>query len=194
MKLLHIDSSITGQASASRHLTSQIVERFRQAGASVVHRDLEAAPLPHLDSKMIAGAAPEEAARNQAVLEEFLAADVIVIGAPMYNFGISSQLKAWIDRIAVAGKTFRYGANGPEGLAGGRRVVIASTRGGVYDGNEAMDFQESYLRGVLGFIGITDIEIVRAEGIAYGPEQREAALAGAVANLPAVIRPLAQAA
>jgi FMN-dependent NADH-azoreductase len=116
------------------------------------------------------------------MLEEFLAADVIVIGAPMYNFAISSSLKAWLDRILVAGKTFRYTANGPEGLAGGKRVIIASSRGGFYGKDTAaaaMDFQEPYLRAALGFIGISDIEFVRAEGVAVGDEQKTAALESA---------------
>jgi FMN-dependent NADH-azoreductase len=116
------------------------------------------------------------------MLEEFLAADVVVIGAPMYNFAIPSQLKAWLDRILVAGKTFRYTANGPEGLAGGTRVIIASSRGGFYGKDApaaAMDFQEPYLRAVFAFIGINEVEFVRAEGIAVGEEQKLAALASA---------------
>jgi FMN-dependent NADH-azoreductase len=103
-------------------------------------------------------------------MDQFLASDVIVIGAPMYNFSIPSQLKAWIDRIAVAGKTFRYGPNGPEGLAKGKKVVIASARGGAYGDESPADFQEPYLRHVFGFLGISDIEFVRAEGVAHGPE------------------------
>ena len=107
-------------------------------------------------------------------LDEFLAADVVVIGAPMYNFSIPSTLKAWIDRIAVAGRTFRYGANGPEGLAGGKRVVIVSSRGGIYSEGamQALDFQEQYLRKLFGFLGVTDIEIVRAEGVNLSPENK----------------------
>lgn len=195
MKLLHIDSSISGQASASRQLTRQIVDRLTAADpkAQVTYRDLDRAPLPHLDSNHLAGMAPgavtgettrKELADSTAALEEFLAADVIVIGAPMYNFSVSSQLKAWIDRVLVAGKTFSYTAEGPKGLAGGKRVIIASSRGGIYQPDTAMaamDFQETYLRAVLRFIGIDNVEFVRAEGVAFGPEQREAALAGAIA-------------
>ena len=120
---------------------------------------------------------------SAATLDAFLAADIVVIGTPMYNFGIPSQLKAWIDRIAVAGKTFRYSEKGPEGLAGGKRIVIASARGGVYSAGapaEPNDFQENYLRAVFGFLGVTDIEIVRAEGLAMGPDQRQAAMAAAL--------------
>ncbi len=123
------------------------------------------------------------------VLDEFLAADVVVIGAPMYNFGVPSTLKAWIDRIAVAGKTFRYGANGAEGLAGGRkRVIIASSRGGFYSAGTAgaaADFQEAYLRQVFGFLGVTDIEFVRAEGVNISPEHKAQALAAAHAAIGA---------
>jgi FMN-dependent NADH-azoreductase len=115
-------------------------------------------------------------------MDEFLAAEVIVLGAPMYNFGIPSQLKAWIDHVAVAGKTFHYTAHGPEGLAGGKRVIVASSRGGFYGegtAGAAMDFQENYLRAVFGFLGINDVEFVRAEGVAVSAEHKEQALAGA---------------
>ena len=116
------------------------------------------------------------------VLEDFLAADVVVVGAPMYNFTISSQLKAWLDRVLVAGKTFRYTANGPEGLAGGKRVIVASSRGGFYgkdSAGAAMDFQEPYLRATFAFIGIGDVEFVRAEGLAVGDEHKSTALKSA---------------
>jgi FMN-dependent NADH-azoreductase len=196
MKLLHIDSSISGQASASRQLTRQIVDRLVQADLAleVAYRDLDRDPLPHLDSNHLAGMVPgaatgettrQELAASAAALEEFLAADVVVIGAPMYNFAVSSQLKAWIDRILVVGKTFSYTAEGPKGLAGGKRVIIASSRGGVYapdTAQAAMDFQETYLRAVFRFIGIDTVEFVRAEGVAFGPEQREAALTNALVS------------
>jgi FMN-dependent NADH-azoreductase len=120
------------------------------------------------------------------VLDEFLTADVIVIGAPMYNFSIPSSLKAWIDRVMVAGKTFRYTESGPEGLAGGKKVIVASSRGGFYgddSGRAHLDFQEDYLRQVFGFVGITDIEFVRAEGIGMGPDYRAKALIDAHAKI-----------
>jgi FMN-dependent NADH-azoreductase len=196
MNLLHIDSSILGANSASRALSAEIVaaELARNPGLSVTHRDLGAAPVAHLSGAYLAslGAAPESAemqadiADGQAVMAEFLAADIVVIGAPMYNFGISSQLKAWIDRIAVAGKTFRYTANGPEGLAGGKKVIIASTRGGFYGPGTpaaALDHQESYLRHVLGFLGITEVSFIRAEGLAIGAEQRAKAMDEARAGI-----------
>src|SRR6201999_2591982 len=116
-----------------------------------------------------------------AMMQEFLAADVVVIGAPMYNFSVPSQLKAWIDRIAVAGRTFRYGANGPEGLAGGKKVVVISSRGGVYSAGPAAgcDHQESYLRSVFAFLGIDEIEFIRAEGLNMGADKREASMSDA---------------
>ena len=128
--------------------------------------------------------------KGAGALDEFLAADIVVIGAPMYNFTIPSQLKAWIDRILIAGKTFRYSEAGPVGLAGGKRVIIASSRGGLYAPGvplEANDFQEPYLRAVFAFIGIEDVEIVRAEGLALGPEQRDAAVQAALASVPSAV-------
>jgi FMN-dependent NADH-azoreductase len=194
MKLLHIDSSILGGNSASRQLSAAIVDQLAKAapGLDIVYRDLAAEPLSHLSGEHLAarqGAVPEspaiqkDIAASQAVLDEFLDADVVVLGAPMYNFGIPSQLKAWIDRIAVAGKTFRYGAAGPEGLAGNKRVIVAISRGGLYGPGmptAAFEHVESYLRGVFGFIGVTNLEIFVAEGLAIGPEQREKAMKGAL--------------
>jgi FMN-dependent NADH-azoreductase len=174
MKLLHIDSSALGGYSVSRGLTAEIVASLKAANpsAEVTYRDLAGEPLSHWSPAA-------DAAQNDTVMNEFLAADVVVIGAPMYNFSVTSNLKSWIDRILVAGKTFQYGANGPEGLAGGKRVIIASSRGGMYGKDSpaaAMDFQEPYLRAAFGFIGVTDIEFVRAEGVAMGDEQKAAAL------------------
>ena len=168
MTILHIDASINGENSASRAISRSIVDQVKTAqwGEEIVYRDLAANPLPHLTLDAFA---------DTTVVDEFLAADTIVIGAPMYNFTIPSQLKAWIDRIAIAGKTFQYGANGPEGLAKGKRVLIALARGGFYDeGSPAAAFEhlESYLRGVFNFIGI-EPEFVAADGLAVSPEQRE---------------------
>jgi FMN-dependent NADH-azoreductase len=185
MKLLHLDSSVLGAQSASRELTAAVVAAWRAVHprGTVAYRDLAADPLPHLDGAALAKADPEAAAEAERVLQEFLAADVVVVGAPMYNFAIPSQLKAWIDRVAVAGRTFRYTDQGPEGLAGGKRVVVASTRGGIHAGTPR-DFVEPYLRQVFGFLGITDIEFVTAEGLAYSPQLRADAMAGALASLP----------
>jgi len=190
MKLLHIDSSVLGENSASRSLTAAIVARLRveHPGMEITRRDLAAQTLPHFTPVLAEG--HPCVARNGEILDEFLAADIVVIGAPMYNFSIPTQLKAWIDRIQIAGKTFRYTENGPEGLAGPKRVIIASSRGGIYSEGPAtaVDFQETYLRHVLGFIGIGDVEIVRAEGLAFGPEQREAAIARALAKIEGELR------
>lgn len=200
MKLLHVDSSITGAASATRQLSAEIVERFASAHPhlEVTRRDLAADPLPHLSPGLLAaGRTPaeqldpalrREVEEGQRVLAELLAADVIVIGAPMYNFTIPSQLKAWIDRLAVAGKTFRYTEKGPVGLAGGRRVIVASARGSALGDSSPVDHQEAYLRTFFQFLGITELEFVRAEGLGLGPEPRAQALAGAhrrIAELPA---------
>lgn len=186
MNLLHIDSSVLGQNSVTRELTAAIVARWSAAlpGLQVEYRDLDQQPLPHLTAGSLAGADPAEAEAAERTLQQFLAADVIVVGAPMINFSIPSTLKAWIDRIAVAGRTFRYTENGPEGLAGGRKVIVASARGGVHSGAPS-DFQEPYLRQVFGFLGIDDVEFVRAEGVAYSPQHRSDAIAAAKAAIPA---------
>jgi FMN-dependent NADH-azoreductase len=190
MKLLHIDSSALGAHSVSRDLSAAIVAAWkrREPGLKVEYRDLAAEPLPHWTP--VAASADAAARDGGAVLDEFLAADIVVIGAPMYNFAIPSQLKAWIDRIVIAGKTFRHGATGVEGLAGGRKVIIASARGGFYgaeSGRADFDFQEAYLRQVFGFIGITDIEFVRAEGVGISPEQRAKAVNDAHAAIDAAL-------
>jgi FMN-dependent NADH-azoreductase len=205
MKLLHLDSSILGGNSASRKLSAAIVDQLTKAtpGLDIISRDLALEPLSHLSGEHLAaaqGAVPEspalqkDIAASQAALDGFLGADVVVIGAPMYNFGIPSQLKAWIDRIAVAGKTFRYTANGPEGLAGNKRVIVAVSRGGLYSAGmpaAAFEHVESYLRGVFGFLGVTDLEIVVAEGLQIGPEQREKAMRGAL-QIVTDLRPATQ--
>ena len=175
MTILHIDSSINGENSASRTVSRSIVEQLKSAqwGEEVIYRDLASDPLSHLTLDAFA---------DTSVLDEFLAADTIVIGAPMYNFTLPSQLKAWIDRILVAGKTFHYTANGPEGLAGGRRVIVALARGGFYDTNSpaaSLEHLETYLRGVFNFIGI-DPEFVAADGLAVSPEQREESISQAL--------------
>ena len=193
MKLLHIDSSVLGPHSVSRQVSAAIVDRLRQATPSLdlVYRDLTQIPLAHLSGSHLAAAqgapAPAELgpdlAASAAVLNEFLDADIVVIGAPMYNFTIPSQLKAWIDRILVAGKTFKYGAQGVEGLAGNKRVIVAISRGGYYGpGTPAASLEhlETYLRGVFAFMGITSPEFIVADGIQVGPEHREKALAGAL--------------
>lgn len=185
MKLLHVDSSILGEHSASRALGAAIVAARKAAhpDLQVTYRDLAATPLPHLSGGSLAKADPAEAAAAEQVLQEFLEADVVVVGAPMYNFSIPSTLKAWIDRIAVAGRTFRYNEQGqPEGLAGGKQVVIASSRGGFHQ-DSGLDFQEPYLRKLFGFLGVRDVAFVRAEGLSVSPEQRAAAMEAALSAL-----------
>ncbi|MNQ85142.1 FMN-dependent NADH-azoreductase 1 [compost metagenome] len=195
MKLLHLDSSILGDASASRQLSRAVVVAWQAAepAAQVTYRDLAGDALSHLSGlSLVAGGTPaelrdaaqkHEAELGEATLNEFLAADAIVIGAPMYNFTIPTQLKAWIDRIAVAGKTFTYTESGPQGLAGGKKVVIVSTAGGIHAGQASGQAHEDYLKLVLNFLGVTDIEIVRAEGLAYGEEPRANAISGAQAQI-----------
>ncbi|GEP08264.1 FMN-dependent NADH-azoreductase [Methylobacterium gnaphalii] len=196
MKLLHIDSSILGAGSVSRELSALVVARLTKGGqAEVIYRDLAIDDLPHLlpatlpsahplsaAAGPLEGAAQATRATSDRILEEFLAADTVVIGVPVYNFSIPSQLKAWIDRIVVPGKTFRYGESGAEGLASGKRVIVALTRGTLF-GTEAArasaEHAESYLRTVLGFIGITDPEFVLAEGLATGEPNKAKGLATA---------------
>ncbi|WP_029603535.1 FMN-dependent NADH-azoreductase [Kozakia baliensis] len=199
MKLLHLDSSILPlDNSVSRTISSAIVEHFRKAKPDVTltRRDLVSHPLPHLTLTNLPTDHPHSAPGNeaerdesQAVLNEFMASDIVVIGAPMYNFTIPTQLKAWIDRILVPGRTFQYGANGVTGLAKDKRIIIALSRGSFY-GQETpyatAEHTETYLRTVLGFIGITSPEIIVAEGIGHGPEQRAAALEGAHQSIAAL--------
>lgn len=194
MKLLHIDASILAGNSVSRQVTAAVVERLKKTtpNLEVTYRDITTAPLSHLSSAHLAaaqGATPESAdvqadlAASSDALDEFLAADIVVIGAPMYNFTIPSQLKAWIDRILVAGKTFKYSEKGLEGLAAGKRVIVAISRGGFYGADTptaAGEHLETYLRWVFGFIGIPNPEIIAADGLQMGPEHREKAVAGAM--------------
>jgi len=200
MTLLHLDSSPLGDASVSRQITAAVTAALAgsEAGTIVTYRDLAAEPVPHLGGELLQALRPApgapapdsaavraELALTEELLAEFLAADTVVIGAPMYNFAIPTQLKAWIDRVAQAGRTFRYTASGPEGLAGGKRVVIVSSRGGKYAGTAfeaALDHQEAYLRAVLGFFGVTDVTVIRAEGVAMGPDARQAAIAEALSQ------------
>ena len=194
-KLLHIDSSILGGNSVSRQLTAQIVASWRAAhpATQVTYLDLAVDTPSHLSAeslgfRMPAGTATlseaqqRENAISEALVSQFLAADVVVIGAPLYNFSIPTQLKAWIDRIAQAGRTFTYTDKGPVGLAGGKTIIVASTRGGMYstsDAGNAMEHQESYLKTIFGFFGVTDVRFVRAEGLAMGEAGKAAALASA---------------
>ena len=201
MKLLHIDSSITGSQSVSRQLTRDIVSQWTASHPNTVvdYLDLVEDTPGHLSAESMGFRLPasstalsatqqRENAVSEALVAQFLAADVIVMGAPLYNFSIPSQLKSWIDRVAQAGRTFTYTATGPKGLAGGKTVIVASTRGGVYstsEGGRAMEHQESYLQTVFGFLGITDVRFVRAEGVAMGDAKKAEALAQAASHIQA---------
>lgn len=195
MKLLHIDSSILGDNSASRQLSREVVDAWKAADPSVevIYRDLAADAISHFSAATLVAAGTPEEARDAALahearlsaetLAEFLAADAVVIGAPMYNFTVPTQLKAWIDRVAVAGQTFRYTEAGPEGLCGDKKVVLVSTAGGLHQGQPSGVGHEDFLKVFLGFIGITDLEIIRAHGLAYGPEHRSKAIDAAQAQI-----------
>ena len=204
MKLLHIDSSALGGASVSRELTRRIVAEWRasHAGVELDYLDLATDAPTHLNADSLGfrlGAGAEgltdvqrrENEISERLVSQFLAADVVVIGAPLYNFSIPTQLKAWIDRVAQAGRTFKYTEKGPVGLAGGKTVIVASSRGGKYFGNpamEAMEHQESLLKTVFGFFGITDVRFVRAEGLAMGAEAKAKALDTADVAIRAAVR------
>ena len=193
MNILQLDSSALGTQSATRELTAALARRWThdRPDARLVQRDLDAEPIPHLTAERLTRTDPREAALAETVMQEFLDADVIIVGAPMYNFGVPSTLKAWIDRIAVAGRTFRYSASGPEGLVHGKKVIVASARGSAMGDASPADFQEAYLRQVFGFLGVRDIDFVRAEGLGLSPEHRAENLRAALASIEA---PLAVAA
>lgn len=198
MKILHIDSSTTGADSVSRELTAAIVAHLKagDAAAEVERLDLAANPVDHLGA-VATGALrlPPEAQTDEmkaaapaelAYLQQFMAADVAVIGAPMYNFTVPSQLKAWLDRLAVPGVAFTYSEAGPKGLAGNTRVIIASSQGGMYPDGDAAEHQESLLRVFFGFLGVSDLTIVRADKIGFGPDARAASVEAAKAAIAAL--------
>ena len=186
MKLLHLDSSILADNSVTRELSAVVATTLRQRQAKVetTYRALAANPSAHLSGEIVGARFTaeadwtelqrSEAALSDQLIEEFFAADVLVIGAPMYNFSIPTQLKSWIDRVAAAGRTFKYTENGPVGLVPNKKVVVVSGRGGVHSSEQGslMDFQEDFLVKVLGFLGVTDVEIIRAEAIGMGPDKR----------------------
>lgn len=180
MKLLHIDSSILGEQSVSRMLSRATVQRLHEHNPAmeIIHRDLVASPLPHLTGDHLAAAPAviDDVALGDRILDEFINADVIVIGVALYNLSISSQLKAWIDRIVIAGKTFRYTEHGPEGLAHDKRVILAVARGGHFRQGISLassEHAEAYLRSILAFIGVTKLEVIAADGLAVSAAQKE---------------------
>ncbi|HEX8526594.1 FMN-dependent NADH-azoreductase [Allosphingosinicella sp.] len=195
-RILIIDSAATGAQSVSRRLTSELAERL--AGASgkveIVRRDIGSSPVPHLTEETVfairTGESKTEAERgalmlSDALIDEIRAADLVVIGAPMYNFGMPSTLKAWFDHVLRARVTFRYTESGPEGLMKGKRAVVVESRAGFYSEgpSAAMDSQEPHLRTLLGFMGIEEVTFVRAEKLAFGPEAAEASLGEASRRL-----------
>ncbi len=201
-KLLHIDSSVLGANSVSRQLTAEVVAEWRKThpDTTVDYLDLAVDTPNHFSAdslgiKVGLQAEPTEAQRfengvSEKLVSQFLASDVLVIGAPFYNFGIPTQLKAWIDRLAQIGRTFKYTDKGPVGLAGGKTVIVASSRGGIYstsEGGQAIEHQESYLKAILGFFGITDVRFVRAEGVAMGDAAKGEALAVARSQIAAAV-------
>ena len=196
MNILYVTSSSRGSASYSNRVARNVLDELiaRSPGATVTVRDLARDPLPHIGDDFVAatrspnGPQTDEQrallAQSDALVDELLAADLIVIAAPMINFTIPSNLKTWIDYVARAGRTFRYSEKGPEGLVTGKQVIVVAARGGIYSGaGNALDFQVPYLKGALGFLGMTDVDVLEVEGTAYGPDAAEKAVAAASAKL-----------
>jgi FMN-dependent NADH-azoreductase len=194
--ILHLNSSIFGEGGQSSRLASQFVAHF--AGARVIQRDLSKNPLPHLDAERFGAFLSKPDARtpeqqqvldeSDALIAELKAADTLVIGLPMYNFGIPSQLKAYFDHVARAGVTFKYTDKGAVGLLTGKRAYVFAARGGLYQGTPR-DTQTAYVRDFLAFVGITDVQFVYAEGLAIGEAQKQAAIAGAQRALRELVQP-----
>jgi len=197
MNILHITSSPRGEASYSNRVAAQVIAEVkgRAGGATVTTRDLAREPLPHIDDDFVAAtksaAGPQTDAQraqlavSDKLVDELLGADMVVIAAPMINFTIPSNLKTWIDYVARAGRTFSYSEKGPQGLVTGKQVILVVARGGVYSDKPAYDFQVPYLKNVLAFLGMTDVEVIEVEGTAFGPEVAEKAVAAATAKLSA---------
>ncbi len=197
MNILHISSSARRSQSYSNRVAQRVLDelRGRNPGAAVVTRDLARDPLPHIDEDFVTATRSPDGPQtdeqrallklSDALVDELLAADVVVIGTPMINFTIPSTLKSWLDYVARAGRTFSYSEAGPKGLATGKQVILVAAKGGVYAGNPALDFQVPYLKSVLGFLGMTDVEVLEVEGTAYGPEIAEKAVEAASNKLQA---------
>ncbi|MBY6241883.1 FMN-dependent NADH-azoreductase [Methylosinus sp. Sm6] len=199
--LLHIDSSILAEGSVSRLLTAELVARFGREipGLAITYRDVAASTPPILSSAHFfaraSGAEPDDPqlradlALGRELLDEFLAADIVVIGAPMYNFSVPTQLRAWIDHLVVPGRTFAYTPSGIQGLVSGKRIIVVSTRGNVYAGDvprAPFDHQEAYLRTAFGNIGVSDLAFVRAEGVGLGEAQKGKAIEAARRDISAL--------
>jgi FMN-dependent NADH-azoreductase len=197
MNILHVTSSARGNASYSNRVAGQLIGELsaRNFGAAVAVRDLARDPLPHIDDDFVAATKSPDGpqterqrallAQSDALVDELLSADVVVIAAPMINFTIPSNLKTWIDYVARAGRTFSYSEKGPQGLVTGKQVILVVARGGVYANNPALDFQVPYLRSVLGFLGMSEVDVVEVEGTAFGPEAAEKAVEAATARMRA---------
>jgi FMN-dependent NADH-azoreductase len=204
--ILYISSSPRGSASYSKQIAESVIRDLREKdpNAKLLVRDLAQVPLPHIDHDFVTATRSvdgpgtqrqrEILARSDALIDELLAADIVVIAAPMINFSVSSTLKSWFDYIARAGRTFTYGEAGPQGLVTGKRVIVVSASGGIYSGdNAAFDFQVPWLRNMLGFLGMTDVEVIRVEGTALGPQAADEALARAAAQAREAVVALAAA-
>jgi FMN-dependent NADH-azoreductase len=204
--ILYIASSPRGSASYSNQIAQEVIDdlRERDPNARLVVRNLAQAPLPHIDDDFVAATRGPNGpqtdkqravlALSDALVDELLAADIVVIAAPMINFGVPTQLKSWFDYVARAQRTFRYSEAGPQGLVTGKRVIIVSASGGVYSGaNAAFDFQVPWLRSMLGFLGMTDVEVIRVEGTALGPQPAQEAVTRAAAQARATVAALAAA-
>jgi len=197
MNILYVTSSSRGSESYSNRVAQNVLDELlaRHPDASVTVRDLARAPLPHIGDDFVAATRSPSGpqtdaqrallAQSDALVDELFAADLIVIAAPMINFTIPSNLKAWIDYVARAGRTFRYSEKGPEGLVTGKQVIVVAARGGIYADGNALDFQVPYLKGALAFLGMTDVEVIEVEGTAFGPDAAEKAVAAANAKLHA---------
>jgi len=195
--ILVLNSSVLGDGPVSRLLVEEAVQQLSKTnpGATVIRRDLGVTPIPHLTTANVAGIKMEPStdaefaarALSDELIAELRAADTVVIGAPMYNFSIPTGLRAWFNYVLRAGETFRHTEAGPQGLLTGKRVIVVEPRGGLYseDPAQAIDFQEPYLRTLLGFIGLGDVTLIHAEKIGFGPEAHEAALASAEQALAA---------
>lgn len=198
MNILQINASARRDAANSTRVANTITARLQAAnpGAQLTLRDLAVTPHPLLDEAALGALftaadqrSPAQAARvalDDALIAEIQAHDTVVLGVPMYNFGVPVQLKSWIDAIARVGVTFRYTESGPQGLLEGKKVFVALARGGLYR-DTANDSQVPYLKSVLGFLGLTDVSFIYAEGLAMGPEAAEKAFAQADADLDAAL-------
>ncbi len=204
--ILHVSSSPRGSASYSNQVAARVIRELQQADpqTTVTVRDLANDPLPHIDDDFVAATRSADGPRTEkqrailaqsnALVDELFAADVIVIAAPMINFSVATTLKSWFDYIARAGRTFSYSEAGPKGLVTGKRVIVVSASGGIYSGeNAAFDFQVPWLRNMLGFLGMTDVEVIRIEGTAFGPEAADQALQRAAAHAHDLVGALAAA-